>query len=71
MKVKIHVMLIYIGSRMTTNQGRLNNIIGPQEKQCTGVHTYTTTRRNKTLNVEKIKHEFIVSIFPKQSVFER
>ena len=24
-------------------QGRPNNIIGSREKQCTGVHTYTTT----------------------------
>jgi hypothetical protein len=28
----------------------------PQEKHCTGAHTYTTTHRNKTVNVYKIIH---------------
>ena len=36
------------------NLDRLNGIIGPWG------HTYTTTRRNKTVNVDKIKHIFII-----------
>ena len=40
---------------MGGNQGRLNNITGSRSKQCTGAHAYTTTRRNKTVNVNKIK----------------
>ena len=40
-------------------QGRHNNITGPRAKQCTGVHTYATTHRNKTVNVYKIKHIYI------------
>jgi hypothetical protein len=31
--------------------GRLDSIIGPRSKQCTGVPTYTTTHRNKNVNV--------------------
>ena len=49
-------------------QGRLNSIIGPQEKQCAGAHTHTTTRRNKT--VDNIKHIFIVLVGPPKSVFK-
>jgi hypothetical protein len=44
------------------DQGRLNSIIDPQEKQCTEVHTYTNTYRDKTVNVDKIKHIFIVLV---------
>jgi hypothetical protein len=43
-------------------QGRLNSIIDSQEKQCTGIHTYTNTHRDKTVNVDKIKHIFIVFV---------
>jgi hypothetical protein len=31
----------------TWHEGRLNSIIGPRAKQCTGVPTYTTTHRDK------------------------
>jgi hypothetical protein len=31
-------------------QGRIYIIIGSRSKQCTGVPTYTTTRRNKNIN---------------------
>jgi hypothetical protein len=51
-------------------QGHLNNIIGPRAKQYTGTHIYTTTHRNKTVNVDKIKHIFIVLVFPSKSVFK-
>jgi hypothetical protein len=51
-------------------EGRLNSIITPREKQCTGAHIYTTTHRNKTVNVDKIKHIFIVLVFPTKSVFK-
>ena len=44
------------------SKGRLNNIIGPQAKQYIGAHTYTTTHRNKTVNVDKMKHIFIVLV---------
>ena len=30
---------------------------------------YIFTRKNKTLNVDKIKHEFIVLVLPIKSVF--
>jgi hypothetical protein len=50
--------------------GRLNNITGPREKQCTGAHTYTTTHRYKTVNVYTIKHIYIVLVFPTMSVFK-
>ena len=33
-------------------QGRLNSIIGPREKRYTKTATYTTTRRNKNVNVD-------------------
>ena len=42
----------------------------PREKQCTGSHTYTTTHRNKTLNVYKVKDIYIVLVFPAKSVFK-
>ena len=52
-------------------QGRLNSIIGPRAKQCTGVPTYTTTHRNKNVMVDRIKHiSSIVLIFPTKSVFK-
>jgi hypothetical protein len=44
------------------DQGCQNSIIDPQEKQCTGVHTYTNTNRDKIVNVDKIKHIFIVFV---------
>ena len=46
-------------------QGHLN----PRAKQYTGTPIYTTTHRNNTVNVGKIKHIFIVKIFPIKSVF--
>jgi hypothetical protein len=54
----------------TCTQGRLNSIIYPWAKQCPGAHTYTTTYRNKTVNVDKIKHIFIVWELPIKLVFE-
>ena len=33
-----------------------------REKQYTEVHTYTNTNRDKTVNVDKIKHIFIVFV---------
>ena len=44
----------------THAEGRLNSILGPRSKQCTGVPTYTTTHGNETVNVDQIKHIFIV-----------
>ena len=44
------------------DQGRLNSIVDPPKKQCTEVHTYTNTHRDKTVNVDKIKHIFIVFV---------
>ena len=49
-------------------QDRLASVIGPQAKQCTGAHS-NTTHRNKTVNVDQIKHIFIVLILPTKSVF--
>jgi hypothetical protein len=49
-------------------QGRLNNLIDPRAKQWTGTHIYATTHRNKTANVVKIKHIFIVLVLPTKSV---
>jgi hypothetical protein len=34
-------------------QGCLNSITGHRAKQCTGAHTYTTTHRNKSVNVRR------------------
>ena len=51
-------------------QGCLNNIIGSRAKQSTGAHTYTTTHRNETVNVDKIKHIVIVLVLPTKSVFK-
>ena len=50
------------------NQGLLNTIIGPRVKQCPGALTYTATRRNKNVNVNKISHIFIVLVLPTKSV---
>jgi hypothetical protein len=33
-------------------QGRFNSIIGPGEKRYTEMATYTTTRKNKNVNVD-------------------
>jgi hypothetical protein len=38
-------------------------------KQCTGGHFYSTTHSNKTVNVDKIKHLFILLVLPTKSVF--
>jgi hypothetical protein len=51
-------------------QDCLNSILGLLAKQCTGALTYTTTHRNKTVNVYPIKHIYIVLIFPIKSVFK-
>jgi hypothetical protein len=40
---------------------RLSSIIDPRAKQCTGTTTYSTIHRNKTVNVNKIKHTFDLS----------
>ena len=47
-----------------------DSIIGPWAKQCTVALTYTTTHRNKTVNVDKIKHIIIVLVLPTKSVFK-
>ena len=44
------------------DKGCLNSIIDPREKQYNEVHTYTNTHRDKTVNVNKIKHIFIVFV---------
>jgi hypothetical protein len=44
--------------------------MGPRAKECTGAHTYTTTHRNKTVNVDKNKHVSIVLVLPIKSVFK-
>ena len=44
------------------DKGRLNSIIDLREEQCTEVHTYTNTHRDKTVNVNNIKHIFIVFV---------
>jgi len=43
---------------------------GPWTKQCTGVYTYTTTHRNKSVNVDQIKRIFIVLVFPTKPVLK-
>jgi hypothetical protein len=35
---------------------------------CTGAPTYITTHMNKTVNVDKIKHIFIVLVLPTKSL---
>jgi hypothetical protein len=52
------------------SHGRLNNIIGPRAKQHAGAHAYTTTHRDKSVNVDKIKHIFIVLVLTIKSVFK-
>jgi len=42
----------------------LNSIIDTGAKQCNGAPTYTTTHRNKNVNVDKIKNKLIVLVFP-------
>jgi len=49
-------------------QEHLNIIIGPWKKQCNGTPTYTSSLVNKTMNVDKIKHTFIVLVLPTKSV---
>jgi hypothetical protein len=59
------INFIYIHRR-----GHPNNIIH-RAKHCTGAHTYTTTRRNETVNFNlKIKHTFIGLILRTKSVFK-
>jgi hypothetical protein len=55
---------------MPREQDCLNNIISHRAKQCTGAHTYTANHWNKTVNVIKIKHIFIVMVLPAKSAFE-
>ena len=43
---------------------------GPRANQCTGDYAYRTTHRNKSVNVDKIKHIFIVLICPTKPVFK-
>ena len=49
-------------------QERLNSIIGPWKQHCNGTPTYTSSLVNKTINVDKIKHTFIVLVLPTNSV---
>ena len=46
----------------TLTQDRLNSIIDPRAKQRSNAHTYTTTHGNENVNVDKIKHIFIVLV---------
>ena len=46
------------------------SIKGTLAKQCTEAHNYTTSRRNKTVNVDKSKHIFIVLVLPTKAVFK-
>ena len=56
---------------MSFNQGCLNSSIGPWEKQCTWVFTYTNIHRNKIGNVDKIKMNiFIVLLLPTKSMLK-
>ena len=50
----------------TNDQGRLNSIIGPWAKKCTGAPTYTTTLRNKMYMVDKIKHTSVFIVLVNQ-----
>jgi len=52
------------------NRAVFNSITGPRAKQCTGAQIYTTTYRNKTGNVDRVKHKFIVLVLPTKSVFK-
>jgi hypothetical protein len=51
-------------------QGHLNSIIDTGKVVHWGPYTYTTTHRNKTANMDNIKHIFIILIFPTKSVFK-
>jgi hypothetical protein len=51
-------------------QGHHNSIIGPRAEQCTEANTYTTTHRNKNVNVDKINHIFIALVLSTKSVFK-
>ena len=63
-------LIQFRGIKMQLMQGRLNGIIGLREKQCTGSPTYTTTYRNRDVNVDTIKHIFIVLVFSTNSKFK-
>ena len=66
----IAYLLKYLNTNVTVafyKQSRLNSITGPRKKHCTGAYTYTTTHRNKTVNVYKIKHIYILYWYFKQS----
>ena len=52
----------------TSSQGRLNNMICPGQRNALAAPTYTTTRMNKTVNVDKINNIFIVMVLPTKSV---
>lgn len=49
------------------HEDRLNSIIDPGKS--TAVTAYTTTHRTKIVNVDQIKHIFIVWVLPTKSLF--
>ena len=51
-------------------QGRLNSIIDPREKQCTGALPKQPLAGIKMQMVDKIKHIFVVLVLPINSVFK-
>ena len=59
-----------VGCVSPSDQGRLSSIIGPQAQRCTEAATYSTTDRDNTVNVDNIKHIFIVLVLPTKSVFK-
>jgi len=54
----------------TSHQGRISSIIGTRAMQRTVVHSYTTTHRNKTVEIDKIKHILIVLVLPTKSMYK-
>jgi hypothetical protein len=51
--------------KLSLMQGHLNSIHHRSwAKQCTGALIYTTTHRNKNVNVDKIKNIFIILVHP-------
>ena len=65
-KIKRHQLIL----QTTFGTGPFLSIIGHREKEYTGPPTYTTPHMNKTVNVDKIKHIFIVLVLPTKSVFK-